>query len=86
MQKPSLGRTLLYQGPRQQNQWPCTITQVKSDTVVNVGGFEDGGRTFAAHDVPLVELSDVANDKLQPPYAYWPPVVDHSDAHKGHKR
>lgn len=81
MQKPSLGRIVLYVAAApafSQDHvsvpWPAMITEVHSDAVVNIAGFEDKGRPFAVHNVPLLESAD--RPAVPAPFCYWPPRED----------
>lgn len=72
MIKPTIGRVVLYwSGNAQIQPYPAFVAFVHSDTMINVGGFNDGGTPFGNTSVPL--LQDDQPAPASGPYAEWMP-------------
>lgn len=74
MQKPTVGRIVLYKPVGCEASWPALITEVHNDVLVNVAGFEDKGRPFATHNVALIDMDgERTASPAHEPFCYWPP-------------
>lgn len=76
MIKPTIGRQVWFYPagkPHTDQPWPCSICYVHSDTMINVGGFNDQGIPFAYTSVELIQDADSYGNPGGGAWACWMP-------------